>query len=424
MKEIPVKKPGLFYGYKVLAALFVVGAIGPQARYSLTAFFPAIIAEMGWSRSEIGLAQSIGLWCYAIISIPAGWMVDRLGARKTIAIGGAFCILGWFLTSTINSIWQLYFYYGFLMALITGLTHYVPIQSTSRKWFIKRAGLAAGIIGSAFAVGNAVIIPLLTSNANVFGWRTVSMACAFIFGIPILLLAYFVIRDTPESVGLYPDGVTPQSGSMQPGSFEGSVIGRQWTVISALKTPQFWLLFIAYSFSGIVINGLLAHIVVWVTDFGSTAAIAGVFVTLFNAPSLVSRVSGGWLGDRFGKPFILTLGTVIACVIMLLAWLWARGYHQLFIIVPLMGLGLNIATGLYPPHLGDLFGRKNVGTLFAILTAGWGLIGGTGPLIWGFIYDKTHSYDLALLLSFCSYAIATGALVAIRYIHQPVAGEH
>ena len=74
----------MYYGWWVLAALFAVGAIGPQARYALSAFFPFITAETGWSRSEIGLAQSISLWCYALLSIPAGLLADRASRRRLI----------------------------------------------------------------------------------------------------------------------------------------------------------------------------------------------------------------------------------------------------------------------------------------------------------------------------------------------------
>jgi MFS transporter, OFA family, oxalate/formate antiporter len=404
------EKPRLFYGWKVLAALFWIGATGPLARYGLTAFFPSIVAETGWSRSEIGLAQSITLWAYAVFSIPAGYMIDRLGGRKTILIGGFVCFGGWLLLATVNSLGQLYVYYGIVMGMAVSLTHLVSTQATSRKWFIKRAGLAGGIIGSAFAVGNAVFAPLITSTSAVFGWRTVSVAGAFIFSIPIILLAYFIVRDTPESVGLQPDGAAPP---VKPTGVLTALV-REWRLSEALKTPQFWLLFAAYSLCGIVINGILAHLVVWVADLGSTAAFAGVFVTLYNAPSLISRVGGGWMGDRFGKSRILLIGGVMAALMMLLAWWGARGLTQLYFLIPLLGIGLNLATGLYAPHLGDLFGRKNVGSLFAVLTAGWGLIGGLGPILWGLIYDSTGSYSLALLASTICYALALVALVLVR----------
>jgi MFS family permease len=418
-----MKKSRLFYGWKVLAALFVVGALGPQARYGLSAFFPMISADTGWSRSEIGLAQSVSLWCYAALSLPAGWMIDRLGGRKTIFIGGLFCLLGWVLMASIHSLWQLYIYYGFVMAIVISLTHLVATQSTSRKWFVRRAGLAAGIVGSAFAIGNAALTPVLTSAAGAFGWRTVSLACAFAFSLPILLLAFFVIRDTPESVGLRPDGAGPPLATVEVKTTQQPVPESQWRLKDALRTPQLWLLFAAYGFSGIVINGLLAHMVVWVTDLGSSAALAGFFVTLYNGPSLFSRVGGGWLGDRFGKSRMVLVGAAIAFLVMLLTWMGARGLSYLYVLVPLMGLGLNLSTGLYAPLLGDLYGRARVGTLFAIVTVGWGLVGGLGPLLWGEIYDRTHSYDLALLLSVGCYAAAVAALLAIRFLPKPIARQ-
>lgn len=104
----------------------------------------------------------------------------------------------------------------------------------------------------------------------------------------------------------------------------------------------------------------------------------------------------------------------MAAIMMLAAWWCAQGMSQLYVIIPLLGLGLNLATGLYAPHLGDLFGRKNVGSLFAILTAGWGLIGGLGPILWGLIYDHTQSYSLALLASTICYGLALLALALVR----------
>ena len=408
------EKHKLFYGWKVLAALFFVGATGPLARYSMTAFFPLISAEMGWSRSQIGLAQSVHLWSYALLSIPAGWMVDRLGGRKTILIGGILCLAGWLLQSSMHSLWQLYIYYGLFMAMAVSVTHLVTTQGTSRKWFIRRAGLAAGIIGSAFAVGNAIFSPIITSTSGTFGWRTVSIASAFVFSIPILLLAYFIVRDTPESIGLHPDGEISESGTSAPQVVSES----QWRLRDALKTPQLWLLFIAYSLCGIVINGLLAHMVVLVTDFGSTVALAGLFVAFFNAPSVFSRVGGGWLGDRYGKKRILIIGALIAGLSMFAAWWSIRGLAQLYIFIPLLGLGLNLSTGLYAPLLGDLYGRRNVGSLFAILTAGWGLIGGLGPMLWGLIFDNTKSYGLALLISAVCYVAALAALLLVRPLRK------
>jgi len=410
-------KKGIFYGWWVLAALVVVGSVGPMARYSISAFFPAISGELGWSRSLIGTAQSVSLWSYSFLSIVTGLMIDRVGGRKTIFLGGVLCLLGWLLLSTIHSEWQLFLYYGIGMGAAVSFTHLVCVQSISRKWFIKHGGLAGGIVGSAFALGTAVFSPLLTSLSADFGWRNVSLVSAFVCGIPILLLAFFVIRDTPESVGLNPDGEIPVISKLT------NVITTRWKISQALKTRQFWCLFLAYSLIGIVYNGLLAHLVIWAVDLGSVAAAAGIFVTLFNGPSIGARVFGGIMGDRYGKWQIMLIGISLSFVIVILGFFGAGSPVTLGIFAVFVGLAIGFSNTLFAPYLGDLFGRENVGSLFGILTLGWGLIGGVGPLLWGEIYDRTGSYQPALLLSGLSYAAAVVAMFLVRPVKK-LTSEH
>jgi MFS family permease len=408
------KKSRIFYGWWVLLALLIIGSIGPMARYSISAFFPSLSQDLGWSRSLIGTAQSISLWSYSFLSIAAGLMLDRIGSRKTILIGGVVCLIGWLLLSSVNSVWQLYVYYGIVMGAAVSFTHLVTVQSTSRKWFIRRGGLAGGIVGSAFALGTAVFSPLLTALAVSYGWRVVSFVGAFVAGIPILALAFFVVRDTPESMGLHPDGdatiANPQVKTLEP--------ERSWRIADALKTPQFILLFLSYSLLGIVYNGLLGHLVIWAVDLGSTVAAAGIFVTIFNGPSILARVGGGVLGDRYGKRKIILIGALISFAMTLAGWKAVNSPLMLGVFVVAVGLGIGFSNTLFAPYLGDLFGRRNVGSLFGILTLGWGLIGGVGPLVWGEIYDRTGSYSLALFVSAVSYAAAVIMLVLVKPLRR------
>jgi MFS transporter, OFA family, oxalate/formate antiporter len=405
-------RKGIFYGWWVLAALVIVGSIGPMARYSISAFFPALSGELGWSRSLIGTAQSISLWSYSILSIITGLMIDRVGGRKTIFLGGIICLVGWLLLSTIHSVWQLFIYYGLVMGAAVSFTHLVCVQSISRKWFIKRGGLAGGIVGSAFALGTAVFSPVLTSLAADFGWRNVSLVAAFVYGIPILLLSYFVIRDTPEAVGLHPDGELPVILKTPAAEV------KTWKLEGALRTRQFWLLFIAYSLIGIVYNGLLGHLVIWAVDLGSTIAAAGIFVTLFNGPSIAARIFGGIMGDQYGKRKIIVIGTFFSFVIILLGFFGTSSPVMLGVFVVAIGLAIGLSNTLFAPYLGDLFGRENVGSLFGILTLGWGLIGGVGPLLWGEIHDRLGSYQPALLISGGCYAAAVAILFTIKPLKE------
>ena len=80
----------------------------------------------------------------------------------------------------------------------------------------------------------------------------------------------------------------------------------------------------------------------------------------------------------------------------------------------LLGLGTAPSIALFAPYLGDLFGRANLGFLFAVVTAGWGVVGGWGPMVWGIIHDNTGNYDPALLVSAGCFGLALLALLLMR----------
>jgi len=410
-----VKQQHIFYGWWLVVGLFIIGMLGPIGRFSMTAFIPFIIKDLGWSRATIGFAQSLTLWMYAIFVLLSGYMVDKIGGRKTFLIGGITTLAGWMLLSTVKSPWQLYLYYGVLMALAVSMTHYVPSLSTSRKWFRKRAGLVAGVIASAWAAGSAIFMPVMTGLADSHGWRYTSLVCGICFSVVIILLAFFIVRDSPESMGLHPDdeNMAPSSGNLV-------IKETSWTVKEAIKTSQLWLLFTAYSVSSIGVSGVLAHIVMWGVDLGSPEATAGIFVTAFTAPFIISTVGGGWLGDRYGRKRLMLIGLTLSAFAMVYGWQVARTQESLMAFAIFIALSHGLQIALYVPYLGDLFGRAHIGSLFSIITLGYGLIGGSGPFIWGKVFDVFGNYNVACLICVPCYAIAA---IAIFLVHPLEAGR-
>lgn len=404
-----IKQRHIFYGWWVVVGVFIIGMLGPLGRYCMTAFLPFITTEFGWSRSMIGLAQSLTLWMYALFVLLSGSMVDRIGSRKTFFIGGIVTLAGWMLLSTMKSPWQLYLYFGVLMALAVSMTHAVPTQATTRKWFKKRAGLVVGITAAAFAVGTSILMPLMTGMADSHGWRYTSLICGVSFSVVIMLVAFLIVRDTPESMGLYPDGEKIAPSSENPAISEVS-----WTVKEATKTSQLWLLFITYSMIGIPIQGMLASLVAWGVDVGSTKASAGLFITALTIPSIAGKVGGGWLGDKYGKRQLIFIGSIVGMLVMLYGWQAVYTQKSLIVFAILMGITYGLPFALFTPYLGDLFGRTYVGSLFGLVTLGHGLIGGCGPLIWGRVCDAFGSYNIACLISAICYAIAAIATLFIR----------
>jgi MFS family permease len=404
-----MRKQPVFYGWWIVVALVIVGMVAPLGRANMSAFLPFLILEPGWERDTVGLAQSMAMWLYALFVLLSGPLLDRIGSRKTFLIGGAVTILGWVLLSTAQSAWQLYLYYGVLLALAVAMTHYVPLLATTRKWFRKRAGVAVGITASAWAIGHAIFLPVMTGLADSQGWRYTSLVLGICFGAVIIICALFVIRDTPESMGLRPDG----EGAPPPDDYTVPA-EVSWDMKSALKTRQFILLFTAYSIYNIGLNGFVFSVVAWGTDLGSPEATAGIFATAFAVPMVVGTIAGGWLGDKYGKSRIMPIGLMLGTAAMLYGWLGVNSQQGLIALAIGVGIGTGLQVSLYVPLLGDLFGRARVGSLWGILCFGYGLIGGCGPLLWAMLRESTGYYNTAALMSAVCYAIGVVALLFVR----------
>jgi MFS family permease len=405
----------IFYGWWVIVALSFVGMLGPMGRYTITAFGPYIHEELGWSVTSIGLALTISLWVYAFASIPVGWLIDRIGSRRIVLIGGCLLLIGLWGFSSVSYLWQLYITLGGMVGLGVSMTHFLTTQSTARKWFTKRAGLAGGILTAAFWIGSGTLSPLLTGLANASGWRTACMIYGLSASIIIILLAILLIRDTPESLGLFPDG-EPAPSIGDKGNLAVNEIN--WTVREALGTSSFWMIFLGYSLIGIPGQGLLGHLVLWGVKLGSPKASAGLFLSAFTLTLALTSVFGGWLADKFGKRQVLMSAYGLSALVSVACWRFVHTPYSLMLLMAIFGLVYGIAAGpsLWAAHMGDVFGRGSVGKLFGILTYGYGLIGGSGPLIWGRVYDITGAYNLACLLS----GICLVFVVICLYFAKPV----
>ena len=307
----------VFYGWWVVAALFLVGMLGPMGRYTITAFGPYIHEELGWSVTSIGLALTISLWVYAFASIPVGWLIDRVGSQRIVLIGGCLLLVGLWGLSSVSYLWQLYLTLGGIVGLGVSMTHFLTTQSTARKWFTRRAGLAGGILTASFWIGSGTLSPLLTGLANITSWRTASVIYALSAGMIIIFLAILVIRDTPESMGLSPDGEPVQSIGEKRNL---AVNERTWTVREALGTSSFWMIFLGYSLIGIPGQGLLGHLVLWGVKLGSPKATAGLFLSAFTLSLALTSVLGGWLADKFGKRQVLMSAYGLSALVSVACW--------------------------------------------------------------------------------------------------------
>jgi sugar phosphate permease len=188
-------------------------------------------------------------------------MIDRMGSRKVIFIGGALLLAGLGGLGVSSRLWQLYLTVGLLVGIGVSMTHFLMTQATARKWFTRKAGFVGGVLTSAFWFGSALLSPLLTTCSGLLGWRATALLYA-LSGFVIMLVAALVIRDKPENLGLHPDGEENPGGSVE--AVHSSMRDSAWGVKEALGTLTFWMMFSAYCLLGIPSQGLFGHVILCV----------------------------------------------------------------------------------------------------------------------------------------------------------------
>jgi MFS family permease len=403
----------VFYGWRVLGGAMLVNALGGGIfSYGFSVFFLPLRDALGISAASASLIFSLSRAEGAIEGPAAGYLIDRFGARRMIAIGASVMAIGYLALSTADSYIAVLLIYLCVISLgfNCGFSH--ATLALVNSWFIRRRSVAMALATSAFSVGGAIVAPLLGLAVALLGWRTAAALAGvsiFFLLIPILL----VVRRSPESMGLHPDGdeappLAPASASVAAAVRDE----RDYSVREAMRTSTFWFFLVATTMRITIGSAITVHfvaIMVWKGVEETTAAgLLGVFALM----SVPLRIFMGSIGDRFSKALLLslTLGVGAASLVFLN---FAHGYVALFgFLVVFAWVESNPA--LNWAMIGDYFGRSQFATIRGSMSFfyGWGQM--ATPLLAGIIWDETGSYSLVLWIFAVMWVIGAAIFAVLR----------
>ncbi len=334
----------------------------------------------------------------------AGWLTDRFGARKMIFFGVLIASSGFILLRTVNDIVSLYLIFGLVMSIGFNLGFMHATSAAVAKWFVKKRSRALSFLIVGNGVGGAALVPVIAWLITQFGWRVATL----ILGIATLAIPLplgFLVRSTPEEMGLKPDGETAETKhtSSEPdytlasSTDDTSVDEVNLTVREALKTRAFWIYALSMILRACILSSIVIHQIPHLTDIGIEYQTASNVLGLMVLMSIPGRFIFGWLGDRFSKRVLLFISCVLQGIGIFI-FINASTLPLLYLFVIVYGLGYGGAIPLTVALRADLFGRKNYATIAGI-TMTLAMIGTvTAPLFAGYLYDTTQSYSLAFYI--------------------------
>jgi len=397
-----IKRERLHYSWvMVILASVAMIAYAPVV-YTFGVFLQPLTKEFGWERGALSGAFSIQMLLIGVLSIFIGRLSDKYGPRIFVTLGGLLTSIGFLLMSQVNSLWQVYLNWGFIMG-IGGGCFYIAIMSTVPKWFAKRTGVAVGITVAGMGLGAVISPPIIQWLISIYGWQRPFIILSIALFVIIIPLAQFM-RHSPQRMGIKPYGdVGDNIGDKLPmlSAAEGISFTR------AVKTSRFWFFGLVIFCALFCIQVIIVHVVPYAIDVGVPAIVAAGVLSIAAGSSIVGRLTIGLITDRLGGRLALSF-CVILITLSLICLLFIHDVWMFYTFAVVFGFGYGGVVVLTTIVTAELYGLTSLGMMLGIFsfydTAG----GILGPPLAGSIFDATGSYSSAFLI-----CVALGMLAII-----------
>src|SRR5262245_40545757 len=395
-------------GGLLMTGAFVTFAISAAMMHSYAVFLVAFLEEFRWSRAETSLAFSVSQLVGGGSAPFVGALVDRLGPRRLVLLGGSVLALGLLGSGYLHALWQLIVLYGILMTIganCLGLVVFVPMLS---RRFVANRGMAISVVQSANGFARAVSAPVAQILISTIGWRQAYLAQAVLMGALIWPLAALFRRDEP------PAPVASSSSASMVDA--GSPARRDWTLAEAMATPHFWLLFTVYLCTGLGSFFVSLHQLAFAVDAGFDKLYAASVLGLGALLSVAGTIVTGTLSDYIGRELSAILAYAVSIVGVICSLFITGPDHAwlLWIHACCFGLTWGARGPAVTAKTADLFPGPNLGAILGVITVGTGIGSAVGAWGAGWIFDMSGSYRLAFVASIVSYLIGCAAFWALR----------
>jgi MFS family permease len=398
---------GLFYGWWIVIIGCIQDAVkGGTFNTGFTLYFLPILTELQLSRAATSLPFSLAKLESALEGPLVGYLIDRFDPRVMMILGTVCAGLGFVLLSFTHSyIFFLLVFMGLLtFGFQAGFNH--AAMAAVNHWFLRKRGLAMSIVQTGQAIGGVVIFPLVALAVLNLGWRH----AAFLSGVGVFMLLplALLIRRSPESMGLLPDGesrvpVSPAAVVTRP--VRRLREAQEYTTREALRTSTFWLMAAFHGLRNVPYGGVTVHLVPLLVWKGLDEPTAAFFVGLMAFSTVIVRPLTGWLGDRWSKQKIGATGVFLGGLgLVVLTYSNGALWHMVcFAILFSFADGINSVTWAL---VGDFYGRKQFASIRGWIGMIQSLASMPAAVFTGWIYDQTQSYTYALLPFTILYGLA------------------
>jgi len=383
-------------------------------QYAWTLFTKPLTSSLHATLTAVQVAFAAFVFCETWLVPFEGYLIDSLGPRLVIGIGGLLVGAGWIGSGYATTLTELYIWYA--IGGIGAGAVYGGCTGNVLKWFPDHRGLCAGIVSGAYGIGTALTVAPIDSMIRSSGYRHAFIFWGILQGIVVTIAAMFIVAP--------PKGWLPKS--WKPVAAVRQTM-RDLTWVEMMKQPSFYAIYLTMTlvaFGGLVVTSQLKEIagfykvdksiVIW----GLSAAILAI--QLNRIVNGLTRPLWGWISDHIGRENAMFGAFMIEGMAI---WLWLQTINRPLMFVLLSSL-VFFAWGeifsLFPSLTADLYGRKWATTNYGIVYTSKGLASIFSAPVAAYAMSKTGSWVPVFYVMIACDIVA--ALMALFWL-KPLAAR-
>jgi MFS family permease len=404
-----------YYGWVMVGlASVAMSATLPGRTYGLGLIKEPLRESLGIGDLRFNALNFWAIVLGAVVVLPAGWLIDRLGARAVPTLVSAALGASVLLMSRAADELSLFVTLTLVRGLGQGALSVVAIALVG-KWFKRRIGPAMGAFTLLLAIG--LVAPIFAVGAAVreLGWREAWAWVGYALALGLAPLGWLIARDSPEATGALPDEPEGPRPSL-------ALPAASASLSDALRTSAFWAYTLAATLFNFTFSALTLDSEALLTEHGLDGRrVNELILGVLMFSTLPTNIGAGWLARRrpMGKLLVgsvlmfstlptnigagwlarrrpmgkLLAGGVAVLAVSLALFPFVRSVGSAAIYAVLLGVSGGIITVVYFAVYGHTYGRGHLGSIQAAVQVLSVLASATGPVVLAACREYARSTD-------------------------------
>ncbi len=362
----------------VVAAAALAVLLANGIRVSIPLYQVPMLADVGWGRTEFGLAIAVQALMVGLCAPIFGGFADKFGSARVIVVGALMYAGGLALMAVSTDPLSFTLTGGVLVGMAqAGCGQSIAMGAVAKLVPEERRSWALGIAVMGGSAGMLVILPIAQLFLEVYGWSLGFMALG-VMSLVILVTAVFM-RGQP-------------AGGPTTAAVANLTIGE--ALRQAFKHRSYVLLMIGFFVCGFHVSFIGTHLPAYVSDLGLPEGTGAFALMLVGVVNMLGAYLAGVLGGRIYRPKLLAfiyIGRFLAISGLMLA---PPGEITIYVFCAAMGLFWLSTVPITGSLVASMFGTQYMSMLFGFVFLGHQLGSFAGVYLGGLLFDMTGSYDI------------------------------